>query len=119
MDDASGQRLRQLIPRCPTLRAVVVMGKEPAAVGPESSPRVVALEELTGPLTASPHRLAPDDDAAYPLCVKYTGCPPNAPVVWCSVTGAGHQGLSYQNVNYYPSTGTGSLQWNFLTKLTP
>jgi poly(3-hydroxybutyrate) depolymerase len=58
-------------------------------------------------------------DAAYPLCVKYTGCPANAPVVWCSVTGAGHQGLSYQGVNYYPSTGAASLQWNFLTKLTP
>jgi hypothetical protein len=54
-------------------------------------------------------------DAAFPLCVKYTGCPANAPVVWCSVTGSGHQGLAYQNVTYYPA----SLSWNFLTKLMP
>ncbi|HVU50153.1 MAG TPA: hypothetical protein VHL80_05685, partial [Polyangia bacterium] len=58
-------------------------------------------------------------DAAYPLCVKYTGCPMNAPVVWCSVTGAGHQNLSYQGVNYYPSTGANSLTWNFLKNLKP
>jgi poly(3-hydroxybutyrate) depolymerase len=58
-------------------------------------------------------------DPAFPLCVKYTGCPANAPVVWCSVTGAGHQSPSYQGVMYYPSTGASSLQWNFLTKLTP
>jgi poly(3-hydroxybutyrate) depolymerase len=56
-------------------------------------------------------------DAAYPLCVKYTGCPASAPVVWCPVTGSGHQGLAYQNVTYYPSGGASSLQWNFLTKL--
>jgi hypothetical protein len=58
-------------------------------------------------------------DAAYPLCVKYTGCPANAPVVWCPVTGAGHQNLMYQGISYYPSMGTTSLQWNFLTKLMP
>jgi poly(3-hydroxybutyrate) depolymerase len=56
-------------------------------------------------------------DPAYPLCMKYTGCPAASPVVWCSVTGSGHQGLSYQGVTYYPSTGAASLQWNFLTKL--
>jgi poly(3-hydroxybutyrate) depolymerase len=56
-------------------------------------------------------------DAAFPLCVKYTGCPMNAPVVWCEVTGAGHQNLTYQGVTYYPSSGANSLQWNFLTKL--
>jgi hypothetical protein len=58
-------------------------------------------------------------DAAFPLCVKYTGCPANAPVVWCSVTGAGHQSPSYMGVTYYPSMGATSLQWNFLTKLIP
>jgi poly(3-hydroxybutyrate) depolymerase len=58
-------------------------------------------------------------DPAYPLCMKYTGCPANAPVVWCPVTGAGHQNLMYQGVTYYPSTGAASLQWNFLTKLVP
>ena len=56
-------------------------------------------------------------DAAFPLCVKYTGCPANAPVVWCPVTGAGHQNLTYQNATYYPSTGANSLQWKFLTTL--
>jgi polyhydroxybutyrate depolymerase len=56
-------------------------------------------------------------DQAYPLCVKYTGCPANAPVVWCPVTGAGHQNLKYQNATYYPSMGANSLQWKFLTTL--
>ncbi|MDB4983495.1 MAG: hypothetical protein JWM82_4247 [Myxococcales bacterium] len=56
-------------------------------------------------------------DPAYPLCQKYTGCPEATPVVWCSVTGAGHQNLMYQGVTYYPSTGAKSLQWSFLTKL--
>jgi polyhydroxybutyrate depolymerase len=56
-------------------------------------------------------------DPAFPLCMKYTGCPAKYPVVWCSVTGAGHQGLSYMGVNYYPSLGATSLTWNFLTKL--
>jgi poly(3-hydroxybutyrate) depolymerase len=55
-------------------------------------------------------------DAGYPLCLKYN-CPAEYPVVWCSITGAGHQNLAYQNVTYYPSTGANSLQWNFLTKL--
>jgi poly(3-hydroxybutyrate) depolymerase len=62
---------------------------------------------------------APYDMAGYPLCMKYTGCPANAPVVWCPVTGAGHQNLSYMGVTYYPSMGANSLQWNFLTKLMP
>jgi poly(3-hydroxybutyrate) depolymerase len=56
-------------------------------------------------------------DPAFPLCMKYTGCPAATPVVWCSVTGAGHQNLMYQGVTYYPSSGATSLQWNFLTKL--
>ena len=56
-------------------------------------------------------------DPAFPLCVKYTGCPAKYPVVWCSVTGAGHQGLSYMGVNYYPSTGPNSVTWNFLKNL--
>jgi polyhydroxybutyrate depolymerase len=29
-------------------------------------------------------------DAAYPLCVKYTGCPPAYPVVWCDLPTVGH-----------------------------
>ncbi|MDB4982808.1 MAG: alpha/beta-Hydrolase, partial [Myxococcales bacterium] len=29
-------------------------------------------------------------DAAYPMCVKYTGCPEKYPVVWCAIT-SGHQ----------------------------
>jgi hypothetical protein len=28
-------------------------------------------------------------DAAFPLCVKYTGCPEKYPVVWCAIN-AGH-----------------------------
>jgi hypothetical protein len=56
-------------------------------------------------------------DAAFPLCMKYTGCPVKYPVVWCSVTGAGHQNLSYMGVNYYPSTGANSVTWNFLKNL--
>jgi polyhydroxybutyrate depolymerase len=60
---------------------------------------------------------APYDATNYPLCMKYTGCPVNYPVVWCSVTGAGHQGLKYNNITYYPSTGANSLTWKFLTSL--
>jgi hypothetical protein len=59
-------------------------------------------------------------DAAFPLCMKYTGCPEKYPVVWCSVTGAGHQNLSYPNPGgptYYPSTGANSVTWNFLKNL--
>jgi hypothetical protein len=56
-------------------------------------------------------------DQAFPLCMKYTGCPDKYPVVWCSVTGAGHQNLSYMGANYYPSTGANSVTWNFLKNL--
>jgi polyhydroxybutyrate depolymerase len=57
-------------------------------------------------------------DPAYPLCVKYTGCPTSAPVVWCPITGAGHAPLSYQGINYAPGSVAGnSLMWKFLTTL--
>jgi poly(3-hydroxybutyrate) depolymerase len=57
-------------------------------------------------------------DAAYPQCKKYTGCPADSPVVWCSIPGAGHGNNTYQGVNYYPGGVAGnSLMWNFLTKL--
>ncbi|HSZ81622.1 MAG TPA: hypothetical protein VLA14_05040 [Polyangia bacterium] len=57
-------------------------------------------------------------DPAYPLCVKYTGCPASAPVVWCPITGAGHAPLQYQGVNYAPGGVAGdTLMWKFLTTL--
>ncbi len=57
-------------------------------------------------------------DPAYPLCVKYTGCPASAPVVWCPITGAGHAPLSYQGISYAPGGVAGNvLMWKFLTTL--
>ena len=57
-------------------------------------------------------------DPAYPLCVKYTGCPTNAPVVWCPITGAGHAPLQYNGINYAPGSVAGNvLMWKFLTTL--
>jgi poly(3-hydroxybutyrate) depolymerase len=58
-------------------------------------------------------------DPAYPQCVKYTGCPPAYPVVWCPLPGTGHGGgnISYGNVNYVPGDSSNPLFWNFLTKL--
>jgi poly(3-hydroxybutyrate) depolymerase len=57
-------------------------------------------------------------DPAYPLCVKYTGCPASAPVVWCPITGAGHAPLQYQGINYAPGSVAGNvLMWKFLTTL--
>lgn len=41
-------------------------------------------------------------DPAYPMCVKYTGCPAAYPVVWCALSGAncGHQCDNTGGVNY-------------------
>jgi poly(3-hydroxybutyrate) depolymerase len=38
-------------------------------------------------------------DPAYPMCVKYTGCPEAYPVVWCALQG-GHQVDNSGGVNY-------------------
>ena len=39
-------------------------------------------------------------DPKYPACVKYTGCPPTYPVVWCEFAGGSHDNPNYNNVNY-------------------
>jgi poly(3-hydroxybutyrate) depolymerase len=39
-------------------------------------------------------------DPAYPMCVKYTGCPAAYPVVWCALSGCGHQCDNTGGVNY-------------------
>ncbi len=51
-------------------------------------------------------------DAAYPACVKYTGCPAAYPVVWCSLPGVGHGGSTVNGVNY----SQGGM-WKFLSTL--
>ncbi len=51
-------------------------------------------------------------DAAYPACVKYTGCPAAYPVVWCSLPGVGHGGSTVNGVNYSPGG-----MWKFLSTL--
>jgi poly(3-hydroxybutyrate) depolymerase len=57
-------------------------------------------------------------DPAYPLCKKYTGCPADAPVVWCAIPNAGHGMSTYGGVNYYPGSVPGNvLMWKFLTSL--
>ena len=40
-------------------------------------------------------------DPAYPMCVKYTGCPAAYPVVWCPLDG-GHQVDNSGGVQYKP-----------------
>jgi polyhydroxybutyrate depolymerase len=54
-------------------------------------------------------------DAAYPVCVKYTGCPAAYPVVWCALPGVGHNSSTYNNVNY--STSNGGAMWKFMSAL--
>jgi hypothetical protein len=39
-------------------------------------------------------------DPTYPSCVKYTGCPATAPVVWCEFAGGSHDDPNYNGVNY-------------------
>jgi hypothetical protein len=39
-------------------------------------------------------------DANYPACVKYTGCPATAPVIWCEFAGGSHDNPNYNGVNY-------------------
>ncbi|HET6284794.1 MAG TPA: hypothetical protein VFH73_27810 [Polyangia bacterium] len=51
-------------------------------------------------------------DPAYPLCVKYTGCPAAYPVVWCELHG-GHVQTNEGGVNY------GSAIWPFFKALPP
>jgi poly(3-hydroxybutyrate) depolymerase len=51
-------------------------------------------------------------DPAYPLCVKYTGCPAAYPVVWCELNG-GHTQTTEGGVDYARAI------WPFLTSLPP
>jgi hypothetical protein len=39
-------------------------------------------------------------DPNYPSCVKYTGCPATAPLVWCEFAGGSHDDPNYNDVNY-------------------
>ncbi|HVZ71430.1 MAG TPA: hypothetical protein VHJ20_03565 [Polyangia bacterium] len=39
-------------------------------------------------------------DSKFPACVKYTGCPPAYPVVWCEFPMGNHADPSYMGVNY-------------------
>lgn len=54
-----------------------------------------------GKYTNAPHEMW---DAAFPRCVKYTGCPAAYPVVWCSMTTndpkCGHQCDKDNNIDY-------------------
>ena len=50
-------------------------------------------------------------DPAYPMCVKYTGCPAAYPVVWCALSGCGHQCDNAGGVNYKNGI------WKFWTDL--
>jgi poly(3-hydroxybutyrate) depolymerase len=52
-------------------------------------------------------------DPAYPMCVKYTGCPAAYPVVWCALNGpnCGHQCDNTGGVNYKNGI------WKFWTSL--
>jgi poly(3-hydroxybutyrate) depolymerase len=60
-------------------------------------------------------------DPAYPMCVKYTGCPAAYPVVWCLLQGVGHGGnnISAGGVQYVPGAAGNPLMWTFLSKLPP
>jgi poly(3-hydroxybutyrate) depolymerase len=49
-------------------------------------------------------------DPAYPMCVKYTGCPAAYPVVWCALPG-GHTNTNAGGVNY------GNAIWPFFKSL--
>ncbi|MEA2701221.1 MAG: polyhydroxybutyrate depolymerase [Myxococcales bacterium] len=51
-------------------------------------------------------------DPAYPMCVKYTGCPGAYPVVWCALPG-GHTNTTAGGVNY-----SGAI-WPFFKALPP
>ncbi|HXI55447.1 MAG TPA: hypothetical protein VNO55_05280 [Polyangia bacterium] len=51
-------------------------------------------------------------DPAYPLCVKYTGCPAAYPVVWCPLPG-GHTNTVVGNTEYR------NAFWPFLKSLPP
>ena len=71
--------------------------------------------DTTTKLGSAPHT---DWDPMFPRCVKYTGCPASAPVVWCPITGAGHAPLQFQGINYAPGSVAGNvLLWKFLTTL--
>lgn len=39
-------------------------------------------------------------DPKFPACLKYTGCPPEYPVIWCEFAGGSHADPNYENVNY-------------------
>jgi poly(3-hydroxybutyrate) depolymerase len=49
-------------------------------------------------------------DPAFPMCVKYTGCPAAYPVVWCALDG-GHQVDNSGGVQYKPG------MWKFFNSL--
>jgi poly(3-hydroxybutyrate) depolymerase len=50
-------------------------------------------------------------DAAYPDCVKYTGCPADFPVIWCDIVNGGHDNTRDGNTDYT------NAMWPFLTSL--
>jgi hypothetical protein len=54
----------------------------------------------------------PYQDAKYGACVKYTGCPPAYPVVWCALPDVGHNNSTYNGTNYSPGP-----MWDVLSML--
>jgi hypothetical protein len=52
-------------------------------------------------------------DPQYPECVKYTGCPPEYPVVWCELPSGGHDNTTFNTIDY------SKAEWPFLTNLPP
>jgi poly(3-hydroxybutyrate) depolymerase len=60
-------------------------------------------------------------DAAYPQCLKYTGCPTNYPVVWCPLIGVSHgyELATSNGVDYVLGSDSNPLLWGFLRNLPP
>jgi poly(3-hydroxybutyrate) depolymerase len=95
-----GGGLRLHRPACTThpVAAIYVVGKSDTSnpIGPLTSPNddsygsAPSRDDILTRNGCTDKTTTAMWDPTYPMCVKYTGCPAQYPVVWCALEGVGH-----------------------------